>query len=480
MESRTDIYQSPLGERYPSPEMLSLFSADKKFSTWRELWVALAIVEKELGTDISDSQIEEMRKYINQINYDVANKREEECRHDVMAHVYAFGVQCPEAAGIIHLGATSCYVTDNADLIIMRRGLQIIKKRLLGVIKLLSDFAKNTKDIVTLGYTHYQPAQLVTVGKRAVLWVQDFLENLEELEFVMSKLKFLGCKGTTGTQESFMKLYDGNEEKVRMIDEKIAEQFGFDEIYPIASQTYPRGLDARVVDCLSHIAISAGKFATDLRLLQHDKELEEPFEKNQIGSSAMGYKRNPMRSERIFSLSRHVLTQSNDAKMTAITQWLERTLDDSANRRMTISESFLTTDAILVTCANVSNGIVVYPGVIRKRIEAELPFMATEEVLMKAVQNGANRQVVHERIRIHSMSSTLRVKVDGLDNDLVQRLADDYLIGMTKEEILKTLVPENLCGRSSHQVTEFLDEYVEPVLQANAELIADINTEVKI
>ena len=478
--SKTDTYQSPLEERYSSKEMLHLFSADVKFSTWRKLWIVLAKVEKELGLDIRSYQIQDLQQYVSDINYDIANEREKVCRHDVMAHVYAYGQQCPSAAGIIHLGATSCYVTDNTDILIIRDALVIVKKRLLGVVKLLSDFALENKDVVTLGYTHYQPAQLTTVGKRATLWIQEFLNNLEELEWIVSNLKLLGCKGTTGTQESFMKLFDGDEEKVKELDKRIASHFNFSGAYPVSGQTYPRSLDAKVLDCLSHIAISCNKFATDMRLLQHDKELEEPFEKNQIGSSAMAYKRNPMRSERICSLCRYVINESRNATDTAMTQWLERTLDDSANKRMCVPEAFLSIDAALILAANISDGIVVYHKMIEKRVESELPFMATEEILMNAVKNGGDRQKLHEQIRIHSMEAAMTVKLEGKDNDLVIRIASDPIFNMSFNDVQEILNPSNLCGRSSNQVTEFLNAYVYPVLNGNKEYLQDINIDVKV
>jgi len=478
--SKTDTYLLPLEERYSSNEMLHLFSADVKFSTWRKLWIVLAKVEKELGLDIRSYQIQDLQQYVSDINYDVANEREKVCRHDVMAHVYAYGQQCPSAAGIIHLGATSCYVTDNTDILIIRDALVIIKKRLLGVVKLLSDFALENKDVVTLGYTHYQPAQLTTVGKRATLWIQEFLNNLEELDWIVSNLKILGCKGTTGTQESFMKLFDGDEEKVKELDNKIAEYFNFSGVYPVSGQTYPRSLDAKVLDCLSHIAISCNKFATDMRLLQHDKELEEPFEKNQIGSSAMAYKRNPMRSERICSLCRYVINESRNATDTAMTQWLERTLDDSANKRMCVPEAFLSIDAVLILAANISDGIVVYHKMIEKRVEAELPFMATEEILMHAVKNGGDRQKLHEQIRIHSMEAAMNVKLKGKDNDLVIRIASNPMFNISLNDVQEILNPSNLCGRASNQVTEFLNSCVYPVLQVNKEYLQDINIDVKV
>lgn len=480
MATRTDIYQTPLAGRYASEEMKHLFSDDVKFSTWRELWVALAEAEKELGLDISNEQIEEMRAHISNINYDVAREREKEVRHDVMSHVYAYGVQCPKAAGIIHLGATSCFVTDNTDILNINDGLKLVKEKLLGVIKLLADFADKYKDVPTLGYTHGQPASPVTVGRRAALWLQNFMENLDELEFVKSRIKMLGCRGATGTQESFMKLFDGDEEKVKAVDQKIAQKFCFTEVYPISGQTYPRNLDVRVLNCLSAIAVSAYKMAEDIRLLQHNKEIEEPFGKKQIGSSAMAYKRNPMRSERICSLARYVPNIAMNAVDTAMTQWFERTLDDSANRRMSIPESFLTIDGVLILCANVTDGLVVHRQVIKKRLDEELPFMATEEILMKAVKKGGNRQELHERIRVHSMKAGEQVKDLGKPNDLVLRIARDEAFGLTVEEIEAALNPKNLVGRCPNQVTDYLTEYVYPVLKANEDLLTDINTNVSV
>lgn len=477
---RTDIYQSPLNGRYASEEMKHLFSDDVKFSTWRKLWVSLAEAEKELGLDISDEQIKEMKKHIDNINYDVANAREKEVRHDVMAHVYAYGVQCPKAAGIIHLGATSCFVTDNTDILNIYEGLFIIKKRLLGVIKILSEFADFYRFLPTLGYTHGQPASPVTVGKRAALWLQNFMENLEELEFVASHMKMLGCRGATGTQETFMKLFDGDENTVTQVDKIIAKKFGFDDVYPVSGQTYPRNFDARVLNCLSAIAISAYKMAEDIRILQHDKEIEEPFEKKQIGSSAMAYKRNPMRSERICSLARYVQSEAANAINTANNQWLERTLDDSANRRMSIPESFLALDAVLILCGNVTDGLVVNTQVIMKRLKAELPFMATEEVLMRAVKKGGDRQLLHERIRVHSMEAGKQVKELGLENDLAQRIADDKMFDMTLDDVNEILEPYDLIGRCPNQVSDYIQNYVKPVLEKNKDLLTDINMDVRV
>lgn len=476
----TNIYQLPLQERYASQDMLHLFSPDMKFSTWRKLWLVLAKSEKELGINITEEQIKEMEEHLEDINYNVALERERVCRHDVMSHVYAYGMQCPNASGIIHLGATSCYVTDNTDIIIMREALNLVKKRVLGVIKLLSDFADKNKDVVTLGYTHYQPAQLTTVGKRATLWIQEFVDNLAELDYIIDNLKLLGCKGTTGTQESFMKLFDSDESKIKELDNSIAKEFGFSGVCPVSGQTYPRSLDAKVLDVLTHVALSCYKFANDMRLLQHDKELEEPFEKSQIGSSAMAYKRNPMRSERICSLSRYIANEARNATDTAMVQWLERTLDDSANKRLCVPEAFLSTDAILILVGNVADGIVVNKAVIAKRVAEELPFMATEEILMHCVKAGGDRQKLHEQIRIHSMEAGKQVKEEGKANDLLERIANDSEFGMSYAEIEKILNPLNLCGRSVHQVEEYLKDCVYPILEKYSKLLAEIDTTVNV
>lgn len=472
-------YVTPLSTRYASREMSEIWSADSKYSTWRKLWVALAETEKELGIDIKEEQINEMKEHINDIDYDIVSQREKECRHDVMAHVYEFGTKCPGAKGIIHLGATSCFVTDNADVILMSKALELVKQKLLLVIRNLREFAYDNRNVTCLGYTHFQPAQLTTVGKRATLWLQDLLEDLEELEFVQSHMKLLGCKGTTGTQESFMKLFK-DEWKVKQIDGKIAEKMGFDKVFAVSGQTYTRKLDTRVLNVLSSIAQSASKFANDMRLLQHEKELEEPFEKGQIGSSAMAYKRNPMRSERINSIARHVMVLSSDPMITAATQWLERTLDDSANKRICVPEAFLGVDGILTLYANISSGIVVYQNVIKTNLMKELPFMGTEEILMKAVLKGGDRQDLHEKIRIYSMESAREVKEFGRPNDLVDRIAEDKSFGFTKEEILDILNPNNLCGRAPKQVEDFLREEVDPILEKYADLIGDINVDVNV
>lgn len=473
------MYVTPLSGRYASKEMNEIWSPNSRYSTWRKLWVALAETEKELGINISDEQINEMKEHINDIDYDIVAKREKECRHDVMSHVYEYGLKCKDAKPIIHLGATSCYVTDNTEIVLMREALKIVKQRLLVVIRNLKGFAEKYKGITCLGYTHFQPAQLTTIGKRATLWIQDLLEDLEELEFVENNIKLLGCKGTTGTQESFMKLFK-DEEKVKLIDKKIAEKMGFDKVFAVSGQTYTRKVDSRILNLLSNIAQSASKFANDLRLLQHEKELEEPFEKNQIGSSAMAYKRNPMRSERISSLSRHVIVLSQDPAITAATQWLERTLDDSANRRICIPEAFLAVDGILILYANISKNIVVYENVIKTNIMKELPFMATEEIIMNAVLKGGDRQELHEKIRVHSMAAAKEVKENGKPNDLVDRIAGDASFGLSKEEILETLNPDNLCGRAPHQVEDFISEKVEPILEKYNTLLNIEETEVNV
>ena len=474
-----DIYVTPLSGRYASKEMNKLWSNNTKYSTWRKLWVALAETEKELGLDISQEQIDEMKENVGNIDYEIVSQREKECRHDVMAHVYEFGIKCPKAKPIIHLGATSCYVTDNTDIIMMKNALILIKQKLIKVISNLSKFADTYKELPCLGYTHFQPAQLTTVGKRATLWIQDLLEDLQELEFVEGNLKLLGCKGTTGTSESFMKLFK-DEEKVKQIDKKIAEKIGFEKTFSVSGQTYTRKVDSRVLNCLAGIAESCSKFANDMRLLQHEKELEEPFESKQIGSSAMAYKRNPMRSERINSLSRHVIVLSNDTKITSSTQWLERTLDDSANKRICIPEAFLAVDAILKIYANITENIVVYENRIKANIMEEIPFMGTEEILMNSVLKGGDRQELHEKIRIHSMEAGKQVKEYGRPNDLVQRIANDPSFGLTEEEILKILKPENLCGRAKNQVTDFIEHDVNPILEKYSNLIENVDTKLEV
>ena len=466
-----NTYESPLCSRYASKEMKYLFSEDKKFITWRKLWIALAKAEKELGLDITDEQIAEMESNAENINYDVAIAREKEVRHDVMAHVYAFGTQCKKAMPIIHLGATSCYVGDNADLIIMYEGLELIKAKLVTAMQLLSDFALKYKDMPTLGFTHFQAAQLTTVGKRASLWLHELYLDYENLEFLLSKKKLLGSKGTTGTQASFMELFEGDTEKVKALDKSIAKQMGYDAVYPVSGQTYSRKIDSQILNVLSGIAQSAYKFANDIRLLQHLKEIEEPFEKSQIGSSAMAYKRNPMRSERICALSRFVLVDALNPAITASTQWFERTLDDSANKRLSVSEAFLATDAILATYINVVDGLVVYPEVIKQRILKELPFMATENIMMDAVKKGGNRQDLHEKIRVHSMKAGEQVKVFGKENDLVDRIAGDPSFNLTKEEFLAGMKPENYVGRAPQQTEEFISEYIKPILEENKDIL---------
>ena len=458
--------------------MQEIFSADKKFRTWRRLWIALAEAEKELGLDITEEQIEELKKFKDDINYEVAEKMERDVRHDVMAHVHAYGEQCPKAKPIIHLGATSCYVGDNTDIIIMTEALRLIKKKLLIVISKLSEFALKYKDVPTLGFTHLQPAQPVTIGKRACMWIQDLLIDLDDLEHLLSTIKLLGSKGTTGTQASFMELFEGDSEKVKKLDLLIAEKLGFKSVYPISGQTYTRKLDSRVYNVLSGIAQSAYKFSNDIRILQNMKEIEEPFEEKQIGSSAMAYKRNPMRSERISSLARYVIVNALNPAITASTQWLERTLDDSANKRISIPEGFLAVDSILNIYINVAGGLVVYPKVIEKHLMDELPFIATENILMEAVKRGGDRQELHERIRIHSMEAGKQVKVEGKKNDLLERIAGDEMFGLTLDEIKKLLNPKNFVGRAPEQVEEFINDFVKPVIENNE--VSDIKVELRV
>ena len=474
----TNTYESPLNSRYASKEMQYIFSPDKKFSTWRKLWIALAESEKELGLDITDKQIAQMKEHIYDINYDVAKAREKEVRHDVMSHVYAYGKQCPKAAGIIHLGATSCYVGDNTDVIIMTEALKLVKKKLVNVISVLSDFAMKYKDLPTLAFTHFQPAQPTTVGKRATLWIQELVMDLEDLNHVLSHMKLLGSKGTTGTQASFLELFDGDESKCKEADKLIAKKMGFDACFPVSGQTYSRKLDTRVVNVLAGIAASAHKFSNDIRLLQHLKEVEEPFEKSQIGSSAMAYKRNPMRSERIASLSRYVMIDALNPAITSATQWFERTLDDSANKRLSVAEGFLTIDGILDLFLNVADGLVVYDKVITKRLMSELPFMATENIMMDAVKAGGNRQELHEKIRELSMEAGRNVKERGLDNNLLELIAADDAFPMTLEELQKTMDPSKYVGRAPSQVKEFVEDVVTPILDENKDLLgikAEIN-----
>ena len=464
-------YTSPLSERYPSKEMKQIFSPDMKFKTWRRLWIALAEAEKELGLDITDHQIEELKKYKDDINYDVAKQREKEVRHDVMSHVYAYGVQCQEAKGIIHLGATSCYVGDNTDIIVMSEGLKLLKKKLVNILNILAKFADKYKDMPTLGYTHFQAAQPTTVGKRATLWMHDLVMDIEDLQYVLDSLRLLGSKGTTGTQASFLELFEGDHEKCRQLDEKIAEKMNFPGCYHVTGQTYSRKVDSRVLSVLGSIAQSAHKFSNDIRLLQHLKEIEEPFEKHQIGSSAMAYKRNPMRTERMAALANYVISDTINPAMTAATQWFERTLDDSANRRISISEAFLATDAILELYLNVADGLVVYPKVIEKHILAELPFMATENIMMDAVKAGGDRQELHEKIRVHSMAAGRVVKEEGLANDLLERIAEDPAFNITLEELQKIVKPENYVGRAPAQTIEFINEVIKPILDENSDLL---------
>ena len=469
-----DTYESPLSARYASKEMKYIFSPDKKFRTWRKLWIALAESEKELGLPITQEQIDELKAHAEDINYDVAQEREKIVRHDVMSHVYAYGVQCPNAKGIIHLGATSCYVGDNTDIIIMTEGLKLIRNKLITVIRNLSKFADEYKALPTLAFTHFQPAQPTTVGKRATLWLQELLMDLEDVEYQLSKAKLLGSKGTTGTQASFLELFDGDHEKCKMLDHKIAEKMGYKACFPVSGQTYSRKLDSQFLNVLAGIAQSAAKFSNDIRLLQHLKEVEEPFEKNQIGSSAMAYKRNPMRSERIGSLSRYVMVDVLNGYFTTATQWFERTLDDSANKRLSIPEAFLAVDGILSLYANVADGLVVYPKVIEQRLRKELPFMATENIMMDAVKKrGADRQQLHERIREHSMAASRVVKVEGGENDLLERIAADEAFGVTLEELEKILKPENYTGRAKEQTDDFLNECIKPVLEKYADVESD-------
>ena len=480
----TDRYESPLSERYASKEMQYIFSPDMKFKTWRKLWIALSETEMELGLSqngkpvITREQIDELKSHAEDINYDVAKAREKEVRHDVMSHVYAYGQQCPKAAGIIHLGATSCYVGDNTDIIVMTEALKLVKKKLVNVIAVLAAFADKYKNQPTLAFTHFQPAQPTTVGKRAALWLQEFCLDLEDLDYVLSGMKLLGSKGTTGTQASFLELFEGDQETIDKIDPMIAAKMGFKECCPVSGQTYSRKVDTRVANVLAGIAASAHKMSNDIRLLQHLKEVEEPFEKSQIGSSAMAYKRNPMRSERIASLSRYVMIDALNPAITSATQWFERTLDDSANKRLSIPEGFLATDGILDLCLNVADGLVVYPKVIEKRLLSELPFMATENIMMDAVKAGGNRQELHERIRELSMEAGRNVKAEGKENNLLELIAQDPAFNMSLEELKKTMDPAKYTGRSAVQVENYLARVIAPVLKENQELLgmkAEIN-----
>ncbi len=474
----TDRYESPLSERYASKEMQYIFSPEKKFKTWRRLWIALAETEKELGLEITEEQIEELKAHQDEINFDVAKAREKEVRHDVMSHVYAYGVQCPKAKGIIHLGATSCYVGDNTDIILMSEALKLVRTKLVNVIAELAAFADKYKNLPTLAFTHFQPAQPTTVGKRATLWAQEFVMDLEDLDYVLGSLKLLGSKGTTGTQASFLELFDGDQETIDKIDPMIAEKMGFKECYAVSGQTYSRKVDTRVANILAGIAASAHKMSNDIRLLQHLKEVEEPFEKHQIGSSAMAYKRNPMRSERIASLSRYVMIDALNPAITSATQWFERTLDDSANKRLSIPEGFLAVDGILDLCLNVVDGLVVYDKVITKRLMSELPFMATENIMMDAVKKGGDRQELHERIRQLSMEAGKNVKQEGRENNLLELIAADPAFGLTLEELQATMDPSKYVGRSPLQVDAFVAKVIKPILDANKDILgvkAEIN-----
>ncbi|MCH5352280.1 MAG: adenylosuccinate lyase [Acutalibacter sp.] len=459
-----NVYESPLSARYADDDMKYLFSPDMKFRTWRKLWIALAETEMELGLPVTSEQVDELKAFADNINYEVAEQREKVVRHDVMSHVYAYGQQCPKAAGIIHLGATSCYVGDNTDIIVMTEALKLIRDKLITVLRVLAKFAEQYKDLPTLAFTHFQPAQPTTVGKRATLWMQDLLMDLEDVEYQLSKAKLLGCKGTTGTQASFLELFAGDHEKCRELDRRIAKKMGYEDCFAVSGQTYSRKLDSQMLSLLSGIAQSAAKFSNDIRLLQHLKEVEEPFEKNQIGSSAMAYKRNPMRSERIASLARYVMVDALNPAMTEATQWFERTLDDSANKRISVPEAFLAVDGILNLYANVADGLVVYPKVIEQHMLRELPFMATENIMMDAVKRGGDRQELHERIRVHSMEAAKVVKEQGGENDLLSRIAGDPVFGVTLGELLELVKPEKYVGRAPKQTAEFLEEVVRPVL----------------
>lgn len=460
-----EVYESPLSQRYAGKKMKYLFSPDMKFKTWRKLWIALAETEMELGLNITQEQVDELKSQADNINYEVAQEREKQVRHDVMSHVYAYGQQCPKAAPIIHLGATSCYVGDNTDIIIMTQALEVIRDKIIGTVKVLRKFTYEYKDMPTLAFTHFQPAQPTTVGKRATLWIQDLLMDLEDVEYQLSKAKLLGCKGTTGTQASFLELFEGDHEKVKELDKRIAKKMGYSDCFPVSGQTYSRKLDSQMLNILSSIAQSAAKFSNDIRLLQHLKEIEEPFEKSQIGSSAMAYKRNPMRSERIASLARYVIADAVNPAMTMAAQWFERTLDDSANKRISIPEAFLAVDGILNLYMNVADGLVVYPKVIEQRLLSELPFMATENIMMDAVKKGGNRQELHERIRVHSMEAGKAVKQEGKPNDLLERIAADESFAVTIDELNSILKPEKYVGRAPQQTEDFINEVVDPILE---------------
>ena len=466
-------YESPFSTRYASEEMQYLFSADKKCKTWRRLWVALARAEMKLGLPVTEAQVKELESHLDDINYDVAEAREKQVRHDVMSHVYAYGVQCPNAKGIIHLGATSCYVGDNTDVIIMKEALQVVRRKLINVIDLLGGFAEKYKDMPALAYTHLQPAQLTTVGKRATLWMNELFMDLEDLDYRISTLKLLCSKGTTGTQASFVDLFDGDTEKITRLEQMIAEEMGFSMVVPVSGQTYSRKMDSQVLAVLSGIAQSASKFSNDMRILQNFKEMEEPFEKNQIGSSAMPYKRNPMRCERITALSRYVMIDSLNPSFTAATQWFERTLDDSANKRISVAEAFLAVDSILNIMLNVCDGLVVYPKVIRQRVLKELPFMATENIMMEAVKKGGDRQELHERLRMHSIAAGKVVKEEGGENDLIDRICADPAFNLSHDEIDSIMIPENFTGRSAEQVDSFLSAYVKPLREKNRDVLGE-------
>lgn len=474
-----NTYETPLNSRYASKEMQYLFSPDFKFKTWRRLWIALAESEMELGLNITQEQIDELKAHADDINYEVAAEREKLVRHDVMSHVYAYGVQCPKAKGIIHLGATSCYVGDNTDIITMTEALKLIRKKLVNLMDKLSRFALEYKDLPCLGFTHFQPAQPTTLGKRASLWLNELLLDFEQLEFQISQMKLLGSKGTTGTQASFMDLFEGDTDKVKALDKKITEKMGYTDFYPVSGQTYSRKVDTQVLFVLSGIAQSAAKFTNDLRLLQHLKEVEEPFEKNQIGSSAMAYKRNPMRSERISSLARYVMADVMNPTITAATQWFERTLDDSANKRISVAEAFLATDAILELYINVADGMVVYPKMIEKHLMAELPFMATENIMMEAVKRGGDRQELHERIRVHSMDAGRIVKQDGGENDLLERIANDPAFGVTLDQLKTIMKPDLYVGRAPQQTEEFVENFIKPITEKYSDLLG-MNVEIKV
>ncbi len=464
-----DTYESPLCSRYAEKEMKYLFSPDMKFKTWRKLWIALAEAEKELGLNITDEQIRELMINAENINYEIAEKQEKIVRHDVMSHVYAYGQQCPNAMPIIHLGATSCYVGDNTDIIVMTEAMKIVKRKIITLIEALSDFAMKYKDMPTLGFTHFQAAQPTTVGKRAALWIADLVSDLEDIDYLLSGIKLLGSKGTTGTQASFLELFEGDHDKVKLLDKKIAEKMGYSDCYSVSGQTYSRKIDYRILSTLSSIAQSATKFSNDIRLLAHLKEIEEPFEKDQIGSSAMAYKRNPMRSERIASLARYIIIDALNPAITSATQWFERTLDDSANKRISIPEAFLATDAILNLYINVADGLVVYPKVITQRLMNELPFMATENIMMNVVKKGGDRQELHERIRIHSLAAAKKIKEEGAENDLLERIAADPLFAVTKEDLNDILNPSKYVGRAPEQTEEFINEVVNSILETHKE-----------